>query len=898
MKKAVLFLSLLAMGLEALAASPPARAPKPAAAAGVTPGGLLYSVVPSARKLKLYGLDGGTRAVFDLQPGERYVIGVADTGARVTSNAAREIRKYLSFVAEMGKPAAPRLVFRDAMGNVLATRDPKTLKGSTVEARGDEAYFVRRVGRDYVVFRTNAAEAETAIVRTPADRLLRETGRVNDVKLHASAAGLVVEFRGPYRSVYIDAARPDRFTIPDPALSCGTERYAPVYPRASGGISRVASSTSSAQLESFDAAGRPVRSLDLEPASRFEVLPDGALLAMRGSEIFVLDEHGREASRVALPPDEEGVATTLSGGQGFSRPLRAGATGAEWVEAVLKSGEPADGEAVAARDPEGVVTRFARVLDGDPAFKRVRGALGKFFDTRGYEYVFTEGPRASRPGTQAPAAPPDRWERVLKTAGSLAVADAPVWFRQVVARALLSNGAETAPPWTVEVIAEAVSSGQGMEDVALLAEAAFTPLLAEIVSASERARLDRLEPLPPFDPAAFAPGDMNAMRDFYEAMESRQLHLPAARFPALVLSCASGATPDRFEAVTQALMIPGATLMWGEMRSPVDEEDEAAQTIARGKNEEAAAAVTGLLAAALHGDDADQRALAQVLSPFYRLSIDPTAWRRDVLARPGIESTAIPALLLDQSLPSADWTRLMADALAAARARAADPVGCLSSPMRSMLDPYCKVLGGVFEFLMYGADRPGAPQNLRRAEVLAFARSRDAPAEIRLQGQLVRVMTGSATAVEILEIWREKELPREVRRGSLVAPQGRSAPVGFPEALERELRSERLSSEDGAMLLQALRNADKGAAHRLALERWEEGEVVLESGSSDDHQTSPWIASLEPQDAAASPRIHAALRVLMEDEKHGPEAAALLSKTGDPDALPRVLEAVRTGCLA
>jgi hypothetical protein len=182
--------------------------------------------------------------------------------------------------------------------------------------------------------------------------------------------------------------------------------------------------------------------------------------------------------------------------------------------------------------------------------------------------------------------------------------------------------------------------------------------------------------------------------------------------------------------------------------------------------------------------------------------------------------------------------------------------------MRSMLDPYCKVLGGVFEFLMYGADRPGAPQNLRRAEVLAFARSRDAPAEIRLQGQLVRVMTGSATAVEILEIWREKELPRKVRRGSLVAPQGRSAPVGFPEALERELRSERLSSEDGAMLLQALRNADKGAAHRLALERWEEGEVVLESGSSDDHQTSPWIASLEPQDAAASPRIHAALRVL------------------------------------
>jgi hypothetical protein len=199
---------------------------------------------------------------------------------------------------------------------------------------------------------------------------------------------------------------------------------------------------------------------------------------------------------------------------------------------------------------------------------------------------------------------------------------------------------------------------------------------------------------------------------------------------------------------------------------------------------------------------------------------------------------------------------------------------------------------------MYGADRPGAPQNLRRAEVLAFARSRDAPAEIRLHGQIVRVLTGSATAVEILEIWHEKELSREMRQMALFAPQSRAAPAGFPEALERELRSERRSPEDAAMLLQALRNADKGSARRLALERWEKGEVVLESGGGDDHQTSPWIASLEPQDAAASPRIHAALRTLMEDEKHGPEAAALLSKTGDPGALPRVLEAVRTGCLA
>jgi hypothetical protein len=909
-----LYAAYLAVAAEAFGAGSAPRAPKIAAAAGVTPGGFLFNVVPAASRLKLYGLDGGTRAAYALQPGEGFVLGVADTGARVTSSSARGVRRRGMPFEEGREPAAARLVFRDPRGNVLATREPEILRDSAVEVRGDEVYYVRRVEGEYVVFRTSAAELETAVARTSSDRVRRETGRVDSVTLHASAAGVVAEFHGPYRAVYVDVANPGRLIAPDATLACGESRYAPVWPRAGGGITRISSGSAAARLETFDLAGRIASTADLAPASRFAVLPDGSLLAMRGGEIFVLDERGRETSHVVLAPDEEGLTIALPETSG-APPLREGATGADWAEAVLKTGAPRGGEAVAARDPNGALERFARVQDSDPGAGRSREALRMFFDSHAFAYVLGR-PRDAAvqpapPATDTRAEAAARWDGILTSASARAHPDGPAWFQRETARALLAAGAEKAPAWALEVVVEAVSSGRDADSAGFLPEAAFTPALAEIVSALERERLDRLEPLPAFDEADVeASEDGGAAADFFGAMQNRELRLSATRFPALVLSCASGATPQRLEVVARALMAPAAGLWWEGAQGVADDENEPtppeprgaetaqARSVAQARFADAAAAVSGLLGPASRSGDADERALAQALAPMYRLPIDAAGYRRDVLTRPALETIAVPVLLMDRSLGSVEWSRLMADSLAAARAHAADPVGCLASPMRAMQDRYCQTLLEVFGSLTYGDQSPGSPQNARRAEILALARSPEAPAEVRLQGQLLRVLTGGATAAEIVEVWREKDLPRYVRQAALAGSRTGSVPDGLPDALQRELRNERLSSEDAAALLEALRTADKAAARRIALERWEKGNVPLTGGERDDHETSPWIAALDPQDAVTSPAVHAAFRQLLSDEKNGPAAAALLSKAGDAEALPRVLEAVRTGCLA
>ena len=63
MTKAGFSAVLLAVGLAA-SADQTARPSKASTAAGVTPGGLLYSVSPRTRELRLYGIDGAARAAF------------------------------------------------------------------------------------------------------------------------------------------------------------------------------------------------------------------------------------------------------------------------------------------------------------------------------------------------------------------------------------------------------------------------------------------------------------------------------------------------------------------------------------------------------------------------------------------------------------------------------------------------------------------------------------------------------------------------------------------------------------------------------------------------------------------------------------------------------------------
>ena len=146
MRKFSLCAALLAIASEALGGGQLPHPPKLSPGAGVTPGGFLFNVIPSTFRLKIYGLDGGTRATYEVQPGEGHVLGVADSGARVTSASAGGVRQRTeTSFGETRRPGAARLVFRDPRGNVLAAREPELLAGSGVEIRGDEAYYIRRV---------------------------------------------------------------------------------------------------------------------------------------------------------------------------------------------------------------------------------------------------------------------------------------------------------------------------------------------------------------------------------------------------------------------------------------------------------------------------------------------------------------------------------------------------------------------------------------------------------------------------------------------------------------------------------------------------------------------------------------------------------------------------------
>ena len=68
--------------------------------------------------------------------------------------------------------------------------------------------------------------------------------------------------------------------------------------RTGGGIARVSPGSAVARLETFDADGRIVSTVDLEPASQFTVLPDGSLLVTGG---FDVNDSGQLGAVVIVP---------------------------------------------------------------------------------------------------------------------------------------------------------------------------------------------------------------------------------------------------------------------------------------------------------------------------------------------------------------------------------------------------------------------------------------------------------------------------------------------------------------------------------------------------------------------------------------------------------------------
>ena len=86
---------------------------------GVTPGGLLWIVEPLARRLVLREPGGVERAAFPLGD-EGHVLGVADSGARVTAPTPDGFRRRLARSDE-DRQVEARYVFRFADGSVRAT---------------------------------------------------------------------------------------------------------------------------------------------------------------------------------------------------------------------------------------------------------------------------------------------------------------------------------------------------------------------------------------------------------------------------------------------------------------------------------------------------------------------------------------------------------------------------------------------------------------------------------------------------------------------------------------------------------------------------------------------------------------------------------------------------------
>ena len=874
-----------------LAASPAASQPQEGTTQGVTPGGLVWSV--SNGRLVLSGTDGDERTSFALAPKEGDVLGADDSGARVTTADKKGLGGFAAGWGEETPEGSARFAFRDSSGNALAVREVRSLRGSGPAVLGAEVFSVLRTGSSWTVFRTNAAEEAAPLAKVPVEKVLAETGKSQRVAVHATPAGVLLELRGPYRAVYVDVARPDRFLMPDPAAACGRGGYESAFPVRGQALALVSRNGAGGSLrfERLSSDGKLEGSFDLGEGGTVHAMPGGGFLVLQGSSVRTFDEDARELSRAALPSGNP-VAARLAGTR-----LGPEDGGAAWAELALVGNAAAfspEGLAALRRDADGALGRLRQVADGDPAVPQARLALGwtlnavRMFDENG----------GFRRGGQAR----NETDRMLRSAQAMAEAEAPRWFRRALAIPLLSRVGE-APPWVREALVESVILGEAGDELDMLPAAAYTPELAELVSAVDRSRIERFEKAHPLaDALTLASGGGEEMPS-----ESIRFHVPAARFPDLLLACLEGAGPIGFPAALAAL----GQVAWPlEARAYVSEgfEDDEAQVDSSDREAadardaealsetDAAGRVASLLLYVARSSDPDLRGGAAILSPYFGLPVDPTRWRGDVLARPGAATLALPSLLKDRTLPAAGWTRLFGETILAARKRSPDPMLC-SDVMSAFQpdgprDPYCYLLASVFAF---GAMSESGAGPTRGAEVAAWAASPASPPEIRLHARIGSVYSGSATATERMAFWRDPELPLKVRQTALVSWGDSSALVEMAPELARELREERLSPPEERVLVDSLKQVDPTALARLAAEKWERGTVPL--GDGNEALAESWTRALDAGAVSSRPELREALEKALDDPGAGPQAASLLAKTGNRAALPRLVFAIRTGCL-
>ncbi len=846
---------------------------------GVTPGGLVWTVEPAARRLVLRDLEGVERAVFPLGD-ENHVLGVADSGARVTAPTPDGFRRKLARTGQ-GRQVEARYVFRFPDGSVRATVATTALRVSAPAFFGDEAWLLRRGGGRFSVIRI-ASDGETPFGTVSEAAVKQRVGRPSRPSLFAGPSGVAVLFPGTRGDAAVRLDRPDVLYLPDPLEACGEGHTRLVLPHAEG-VLRVSIRTAPWQnqgdqgeplavAEVVDDAGRLLRSVALGRWNEVFPLPDGGLLGLDAREAARFDDRFTEVSRTVMPLEEgSDPAAAARVVEQLRRLERLGprAAGADWAELALLPGAPASRYLDRAiEDPNGALERLGRVADGEPAALEAAKALPLLLG----------------------ALRPDAREAVLKTLRERVESGSPGWLRRSAARALLSASPADAPAWALPAVAEAIASGADGGDVSLPDEA-FTLELAELVTAVDRARIDRIVQERPEVAEGLLAGNLEGALS--GSFNELRFHAPATRFARTLLDCTSG-PPSATGLLALASLYEAALEASPSPAGPARGDAEAGGAV------EARGGLAAALLSAQGSPDAGLRASALAIGPLVGLPLDPVLFRTDVLKRPHLAAFGFLGLVGDRSLSARAWMGLFTELFAGARAASRDPSACAisSSPVlqadgESSLDRYCNLFAIVhFAALDLGDDEDPAFVSWERIGLLGdFARSTSAPPELRLDLKLGRALRGTASEEEIVEILGERELAPLFRRvvlGKLVAGSVRLSAV-----LERELSSGRLAPSERGFWLDALARLDAAAGDRLAADVWTRGLVPLDV---DDGDAGAFARALDPGRVRASEPLRAALRRARELPAVGLEAASALARAEDPGSAGPLVTALLETC--
>lgn len=868
---------LAVQALGAVAAPPPRGRLEPAF--GVTPGGLVWTVEPVARRLVLRDPEGSQRAVFPLGD-EGHVLGVADSGARVTAPTPDGLRRGLARSGQERQVEA-RYLFRFGDGSVRATVATTVLRGSEPAFFGDEAWLLRRDAGRWNVVRL-AADGETPYGSISEAAVNQKVGRPSGPRLFAGAGGVAVLFPGTRGDAAVRLDRPGVLYVPDPLEACGEGRARLVLPHAEG-VLIVSVRTAPWQDEGdqgkplavadvVDDAGRVVRSAALGPWNEVLPLPDGGLVGIDGMESARFDDRFAEVSRSVMALEEGSdpadAARVIEQLRRLDR-LGSRATGADWADLALLPGAPASRYLDRAiEDPAGALERLGRVADGEP------GAL--------------EASKAA--ALLLGALRPDVRGALLAQLREGVEAGAPAWLRRRTAWALLSAAPSGAPPWALPAVAEAIASGTDAEGFSPPDEA-FTLELAELVTAVDRARIDRIIRERPEVADGLLAGNLEeALSGSFDEL---RFHAPVRRFPRTLLDCTAG--PPSAAGLLALARVSEAAL----------ESSPSAFGLARGDAEsDGAIAARGGLAATLlaaqASPDPGLRSSALALGPLVGLPLDAVRFRADVLKRPHLAAFAFLGLVGDRSLSPRAWVGLFSELFTSARAASPDPSACalsgspvLQADGASSLDRYCNLFAIVhFAALDLGDDDDPAFVSRERIGLLGeFARSASAPPELRLDLKLGRALRGTASEEEVVEILGERELAAVFRRvvlGKLPAGSTRLA-----AHLERELSSGRLAPSERGVWLDTLARIDAPAGDRVAAEAWTRGLVPLDA---DDGDAGAFARALDPERVRASEPLRAGLRRARELPAVSLEAATALVRAADPGSASALVKVLLETC--